>query len=543
MESTATHARLPKAPYDISFISVNTEDEALWPPFPLIYNEPPECFPPPGDGPRISDLLMKAAKAMVDTAISAAEDGLPLPAERRSMSACEVDLKVIARNELKKSNLVSDVHAQLRSMINVLDLPTPDNVRLGKDGDDKYREQYLIWGKFWVAYSGTAITTSDFFDWSYLSLLIQYNVRSILRDLGTLLISWRLSSNQLFRILVKSACDSFGEVELSQLLRQGQQQFSIEQSFLPSETGLGFLARCSGGAKEEELGIIHFECITNDRLPSHSIKLLALKNIFSRQLPKMPREYIVRLVFDVNHYTTVLMKGNTVVGGCCFRPFFTQRFAEIAFLAVTSTEQVKGYGTRIMSHLKEHVKSVGIRYFLTYADNFAVGYFKKQGFTTKVSQPKSTWMGYIKDYEGGTLMECEILPYVDYLKLPTIIQEQQAKIRQKIESEVNQTVYPGLQIWKQDPNARPRPISIPGFKEAGWTEAMEEERKNLLAGKVSLCDQINAILDVLIRHENSWPFRKPVSAAEAADYHMIIKNPMDIQTMKKKSKKSAICNS
>jgi hypothetical protein len=31
-----------------------------------------------------------------------------------------------------------------------------------------------------------------------------------------------------------------------------------------------------------------------------------------------------------------------------------------------------------MSHLKEHVKKVGIRYFLTYADNFAVGYFRKQ---------------------------------------------------------------------------------------------------------------------------------------------------------------------
>lgn len=44
-----------------------------------------------------------------------------------------------------------------------------------------------------------------------------------------------------------------------------------------------------------------------------------------------------------------------------------QRFAEIAFLAVTSTEQVKGYGTRLMSHLKEFVKKSGIEYFLTYA--------------------------------------------------------------------------------------------------------------------------------------------------------------------------------
>lgn len=39
----------------------------------------------------------------------------------------------------------------------------------------------------------------------------------------------------------------------------------------------------------------------------------------------------------------------------------------MAFLAVTSSEQVKGYGTRLMNHLKEHVKKSGIEYFLTYA--------------------------------------------------------------------------------------------------------------------------------------------------------------------------------
>lgn len=44
-----------------------------------------------------------------------------------------------------------------------------------------------------------------------------------------------------------------------------------------------------------------------------------------------------------------------------------QKFAEVAFLAVTSAEQVKGYGTRLMNHLKEHVKKSGIEYFLTYA--------------------------------------------------------------------------------------------------------------------------------------------------------------------------------
>lgn len=75
---------------------------------------------------------------------------------------------------------------------------------------------------------------------------------------------------------------------------------------------------------EEALGIIHFECITNDRLPDHLLKLTTLKNIFSRQLPKMPREYIVRLVFDRNHYSFCLVKKGIVIGGVCFRPFFPQ---------------------------------------------------------------------------------------------------------------------------------------------------------------------------------------------------------------------------
>lgn len=39
---------------------------------------------------------------------------------------------------------------------------------------------------------------------------------------------------------------------------------------------------------------------------------------------------------------------------------------------------VQGYGSYLMNHLKEYVKREGAQYFLTYADNFAVGYFQKQ---------------------------------------------------------------------------------------------------------------------------------------------------------------------
>jgi histone acetyltransferase len=41
--------------------------------------------------------------------------------------------------------------------------------------------------------------------------------------------------------------------------------------------------------------------VKNDQQRDSMRKLLDLKNIFSRQLPKMPKEYIVKLVFDRNH--------------------------------------------------------------------------------------------------------------------------------------------------------------------------------------------------------------------------------------------------
>ena len=48
----------------------------------------------------------------------------------------------------------------------------------------------------------------------------------------------------------------------------------------------------------------------------------------------------------------ILKEDSKVIGGICFRVFETERFAEIAFLAITSTEQVRGYGTRLMNKLK-----------------------------------------------------------------------------------------------------------------------------------------------------------------------------------------------
>lgn len=146
--------------------------------------------------------------------------------------------------------------------------------------------------------------------------------------------------------------------------------------------------------------------MTNDGLPDSMVILTGLKNIFQKQLPKMPREYIARLVFDRNHFSMAIVKrGLEVVGGITYRPFEARQFAEIVFCAITGTEQVKGYGSHLMNHLKDYVKkSTSCMHFLTYADNYAIGYFKKQGFTKEITLDRSVWAAYIKDYEGGTIM-------------------------------------------------------------------------------------------------------------------------------------------
>ena len=65
-----------------------------------------------------------------------------------------------------------------------------------------------------------------------------------------------------------------------------------------------------------------------------------------------------------------------------------------------------------------------VEYLMTYADNFALGYFRKQGFTKEYRMSQERWKGYIKDYEGGTMMECYIHPKLDYSRVSEIIKQQ-----------------------------------------------------------------------------------------------------------------------
>eukprot|EP00164_Ancoracysta_twista_P027417 GFYU01053902.1.p1 GENE.GFYU01053902.1~~GFYU01053902.1.p1 ORF type:complete len:312 (-),score=113.04 GFYU01053902.1:204-1085(-) len=241
----------------------------------------------------------------------------------------------------------------------------------------------------------------------------------------------------------------------------------------------------------------------------------------------MPKEYICRLVLDRNHRSLMVFKGDTPVGGVCYRPELNQRFAEIAFLAITSSEQVKGYGTRLMNHLKELTKRDKIDHFLTYADNYAIGYFKKQGFSKVVTMPEARWRGYIKDYDGGTLMECKINMYVNYLDIPGMIKRQRAAIYERVKALSNShVVHEGLDVFKEK---RAIPIEeIKGVKEAGW-------KPPIIGNDLSTMQMLlKDVFREVKKNADAWPFQEPVDGAVVKDYYDIIKDPIDLSEIEKK---------
>lgn len=50
--------------------------------------------------------------------------------------------------------------------------------------------------------------------------------------------------------------------------------------------------------------------------------------------------------------------------------------------------------------------------------------FALQGFSKEIKIPKTKYVGYIKDYEGATLMGCELNPRIPYTEFSVIIKKQ-----------------------------------------------------------------------------------------------------------------------
>jgi histone acetyltransferase len=287
-------------------------------------------------------------------------------------------------------------------------------------------------------------------------------------------------------------------------------------------------------AVEERDGAIEFKVVNNDNSRESNIILTGLKCIFQKQLPKMPKDYIARLVYDKTHLSIALVKQPLeVLAGITYRPFNARKFAEIVFCAVSSDQQVKGYGAHLMAHLKDYVKATSpIMHFLTYADNYAIGYFKKQGFTKDITLEKSIWMGYIKDYEGGTIMQCSMIPKIRYLEASRMLQKQKEAVMAKIRAvSKSHIVHPPPAAWKNG-IVEIDPMTIPAIKDSGWSPSMDELSRQPRHGPNF--NQLLHLLNDMSNHTSAWPFAQPVNKDEVPDYYEVIKEPMDLATMEER---------
>ncbi|OJD18785.1 hypothetical protein AJ78_01192 [Emergomyces pasteurianus Ep9510] len=285
---------------------------------------------------------------------------------------------------------------------------------------------------------------------------------------------------------------------------------------------------------EEQNGEIEFYVVNNDGSHNSTIILTGLKCLFQKQLPKMPKDYIARLVYDRAHLSIAIVKMPLeVIGGITFREFRDRKFAEIVFCAVSSDQQVKGYGSHLMAHLKDYVKATSpVMHFLTYADNYATGYFQKQGFIKDISLDKSIWMGYIKDYEGGTLMQCSMVPRIRYLELGRMLLKQKATVQAKMRLlSSNHIVHPPPPQWANGVTPID-PLSTHAIRATGWSPDMDALSREPRHGPHF--NELRRFLNQIQNHKQAWPFLYPVDKDEVPDYYNVITSPMDLSTVEEK---------
>lgn len=194
---------------------------------------------------------------------------------------------------------------------------------------------------------------------------------------------------------------------------------------------------------------------------------------------------------------------------------------------------------------------------------------------------KARYQGLIKDYDGGTVMECYIHPSIDYTRIPEMISAQRQFILERVRimsksDKMDQQQehgggggggYPplppdflsrvlegsgssstGSSIGARGGTNRAlaeQALSIPGVIEAGWTisdivslmhrsgnSKQDSDRK-----KSQLKSDLLNIVAKVSDQQFAWCFRDPVDTEEVTDYLTMIKEPIDLRTIEKHIRK------
>lgn len=216
-----------------------------------------------------------------------------------------------------------------------------------------------------------------------------------------------------------------------------------------------------------------------------------------------------------------------VIGGVTFRPFKSLGFSEVVFCAVSSNEQVKGYGTRMMNFLKDYSISSGSLFLLTYADEFAVGYFKKQGFSKRVRLEREYYHGFLKEYEGATAMECWVNPLISYSDMNFQLSWQKKLLRNIIEKKQDRPNLPKFVYPFDDAH---RVVSLDFVNKMNIKDIpFEENAIDWEDHTENLLPKLAIVMDRMRRHEYAIPFLGPVQGDKAEEHDRKVKYPMDLE--------------
>lgn len=134
------------------------------------------------------------------------------------------------------------------------------------------------------------------------------------------------------------------------------------------------------------------------------------------------------------------------------------------------------------------------------------------------------WQGYIKDYEGGTLVQCKVLWEINYLQKMEMIENKRLEFISK-KSKVS-----SLNVLRVPVNFKDLKYvkDIPGLLEAKFSNDMISKITKKLK------NVIRYILSDIRSDAHAWPFILPLNEKEVPDYYQIIKNPMDLSMIENK---------
>ncbi|KAJ5615734.1 hypothetical protein N7537_000848, partial [Penicillium hordei] len=275
---------------------------------------------------------------------------------------------------------------------------------------------------------------------------------------------------------------------------------------------------------EERNGEIEFRVVNNDGSRESTIILTGLNAYFKGNFRKR-----LRITSHVSSTTVLIYR--SLSSKCLWRSLAAYH-SENFETAISSDQQVKGYGAHLMGHLKDYIRATSpVMHFLTYADNHATGYFQKQGFTKEITLYKSIWKGCIKDYEGGTLMQCSMLARIRYLEVGRMLLKQKESVLAKIRTlGKNHIIHLPPQQWANanDGVVIPLdPLSIPAVRATGWSPDMDELGRDSCHGsrfKGPNFNEFRRFMNEIQNHTQAWPLLNPIDKDE---YHCITNGSID----------------